>query len=288
MNYYSPLRYPGGKGKLATYIKAVITENNLEGCDYSEIYAGGAGVALELLIDEYVSSVQINDLNIHIYSFWNSVLNDTESLCRLIKDTTITIDEWRRQKDIYSLGAKASSLERGFATFFLNRTNRSGILNAGVVGGKEQIGTWKLDARFTKDDLVSRIETIADLKEKIKLSKMDGLKFITSGLATAKRTMFTYLDPPYYVKGQGLYDNFYYHDDHQKVADALAKLKKVKWLVSYDDTPQIRKMYHRFRCVQYSLNYSAANRRKGSEVMFFSDLLKQIPSLQDYGYKIAA
>lgn len=287
MNFYTPLRYPGGKGKLATYIKAIIAENDLLGCAYAEVYAGGAGVAMELLLENYVSSIYINDLNIQVYSFWHSVLNNTDELCKLINDTPVCMAEWYKQKEAYALPlSKASHLERGFATFFLNRTNRSGILNAGVIGGKEQSGIWKLDARYTKADLIDRIEAIAARKKDIKLTRMDALQFITGRLPLFGDDAFTYLDPPYYVKGAGLYDNSYGHEDHEAVAKAMKRLRRRHWVVSYDDTPAIRAMYSSFSFVSYNLSYSAAKRYKGSEVMYFSKNLI-LPNLEDYGYRAA-
>ncbi|MGO2346144.1 MAG: DNA adenine methylase, partial [Providencia sp.] len=150
--FYTPLRYPGGKGKLSYYIKSLIDENSLNDGVYIEPYAGGAGVALELLLQEYVRHVHINDIDIAIYSFWDSILNNTENFSRLVHDTIINIENWEKQKDILLNSGNHSTLEIGFATFFLNRTNRSGILKAGVIGGKTQSGKWKLDVRFNKNE----------------------------------------------------------------------------------------------------------------------------------------
>ncbi|HAY93871.1 DNA adenine methylase, partial [Shewanella sp.] len=81
MAFYTPLRYPGGKGKLAYYLKALIQENNLLDCHYIEPFAGGAGVAFELLMQEYVRKVTINDIDPAIHAFWFSVLNHTDEFC---------------------------------------------------------------------------------------------------------------------------------------------------------------------------------------------------------------
>lgn len=273
---------------MALYLKAILAENNLIGCHYSEVYAGGAGVAIELLLDEYVSSICINDLNTHIHAFWDCVLNHTDALCKLIIDTDVNIEEWHQQKNVYNKGANATLLQQAFSTFFLNRTNRSGIMKGGVIGGKNQDGKWKLDARYNKNDLVDRIQKIAEQRIRIKLLNVDGLNFIQSRANHDNRPSIIYLDPPYYVKGKGLYDNFYTHDDHIAVANALRKVKKTNWIVSYDNAPEIEKMYTGFSSIKYSLSYSAALRYRASEIMFFSRSIKSIPKLEDYGYQKAA
>ncbi len=161
MIYYSPLRYPGGKGRLSAYFKQIYKANSLCGGAYVEPYAGGAAVALSLLIDGYASKVIINDIDLSIYSFWHSVINKTEELCRLIRDTQVDVKTWERQRRIHKERGQHNLLELGFSTFFLNRSNRSGILDAGIIGGKSQSGKWKIDARFNKNELIKRIQRIS-------------------------------------------------------------------------------------------------------------------------------
>ena len=85
--HFTPLRYPGGKGKLAAYIKRLMKENRLLDGEYVEPYAGGAAIALELLFHEYVSAMHINDVSVPVHAFWKSVLKHTEELAKLIIDT---------------------------------------------------------------------------------------------------------------------------------------------------------------------------------------------------------
>lgn len=273
MNFYSPLRYPGGKAKVADYFKRIFRDNFL--CDgvYVEPYAGGASVALSLLFNEYVSKIVINDINHSIFAFWYSVLNNPNELCKLINDTPVNIDTWEEQRAIFRGCNKFSLLEVGFSTFFLNRTNRSGILNAGVIGGKKQEGSWRIDARFNKKDLINRIERIATYRDKIKLYNSDAIELVRSLRKTLPPKTLFYLDPPYYVKGKDLYFNYYVDKDHHEIATEISKVKKQKWIVTYDYVPYIRQLYKNYRQVKYTLNYSAARVGRGEEVMIFSDNL---------------
>lgn len=276
-NFFTPLRYPGGKGKFASFVKDLMEVNNLSG-DYLEPFAGGAGVALDLLYNEYCKNVHINDLDIAIYNFWSSVTNDTECFLRLLYDTPVTIEEWFKQKAILEAPENYSQLEHGFATFFLNRTNRSGILKGGVIGGKNQSGNYKLDARYNRDDLTKRIEKIGEYRDRIKVYNYDALELLGKVDSFLPPNSLIYLDPPYYVKGQGLYRNFYAHDDHVKIRKALDKINN-KWIVSYDNCPEIKEIYLGYYQEDYELNYSAYYKTKGSEVMIYSDKVNPVKVL---------
>ena len=280
MLYHSPLRYPGGKRKLANFVKLVYHANNLLDGEYVEPYAGGASVALGLLYDEYVRRVFINDIDPAVHAFWYSVLNDTDNFCRLIRDTPLNMEEWRRQKELLA-NPNTSTLERGFSTFFLNRTNRSGIISGGVIGGKNQTGKWLIDARYNTEDLIPRIEKIARYRQRICLHNLDAINFLNLVTPQLTSQALIYLDPPYYVKGtHALYTNFYKPDDHAQIAQTMRAIHTHQWIVSYDDVSQIRKLYEGHQFVDYSLHYSAQDRYRGAEVMFFSDELK-VPEVLD-------
>lgn len=267
--HFSPLRYPGGKGKLAEFLKEIITSSGLEDGEYVEPFAGGAGIAIELLMQEYVRKVWINDISLPIYSFWHSVLEEPEALCRLIRDTRLSVRSWEKQRSIFQ-GASASDLTAlGFATFFLNRTNRSGILNGGMIGGKAQAGQWKMDARYNKDALIKRIQNIANMKARVSLSMKDAAVFIRHGKAKWSSKTLIYFDPPYYVKGRHLYHDFYRPDDHAEIAKLASKITRQKWIVSYDNVPEIRDLYSTHPRIVYNVGYSARTRSTGTEVMFF-------------------
>lgn len=268
---YSPLRYPGGKGKIARFVKAIIQANNLSDCRYVEPYAGGAAVAWELLLTGVVRRVAINDISHPVHAFWYSVLNDTENLCRLISDRPITVAERDVQKEILRRHETDDKLALGFAFFFLNRTNRSGILNGGIIGGRGQAGEWKIDARFNKGGLISRIEKIASLRSRIELTQLDAVEMLSSKAKDWKGKTLLYIDPPYFEKGRFLYHDAYLPEDHKRLASKVRSLKGINWIVSYDDVRPIHSWYEQSAWLQYTLSYSARNKTRGREAMFFSD-----------------
>lgn len=274
MRFSTPLRYPGGKAKFAPFVKDLMEVNNLSG-DYLEPFAGGAGVALDLLYSGYCKNIHINDFDSAVYNFWKAITTNTEEFLRVLNQTPITIEEWYRQKTILDNPMNHSDIEHGFAAFFLNRTNRSGILKGGVIGGKNQDGNYKLDARFHKENLSKRIEKIGDFSDRIKVYNLDALDLLNKVDTMLPNDSLIYLDPPYYVKGQGLYRNFYTHEDHVQIRKALDNVK-TKWIVSYDNCNEIKDIYLGYRQEDYELNYSAYYKMKGSEVMIYCDNLKKV------------
>ena len=278
MAFNTPLRYPGGKGKLTKFFKLVFEQNDLLDGHYVEAYAGGAGIAINLLLHEYASCIHLNDLNHAVYAFWRAVLDTPDELCRLIRDTDVSMSEWYRQKEVISNPDDHSSLEVAFATFYLNRTNRSGIILGGVIGGKNQDGKWKIDARFNKPDLIARINKIALYRSRIRLYNLDAAELLADVLQGLPKKSLIYLDPPYFIKGQELYQNHYQQADHKQVASLVKKHVAHHWIVSYDHAPEIVKMYKGCPMIEYGINYSAQDRYRGSEVMFFSKKL-QIPDI---------
>jgi len=273
MYYFSPLRYPGGKGKLAPFLKQLFRYNNLCDGTYIEPYAGGAAVALTLLLEGYAWEIVINDIDPLIYAFWWSMLNDTETFSRKIKDTPVTMQVWHEQKLVHDYPEQHSKTDVGFATFFLNRTNRSGILKAGVIGGKKQEGPYKLGARFNKEDLLERINLIAKYSGRIKLFNLDAWELIIALTPSLPQKCLIYFDPPYFHKGKLLYSNFYTPKDHARMA-ALIRTLPFSWVVTYDNVLEIRELYIGEASIEFDISYSAhLDRPRGAEVMFYHDLV---------------
>ncbi len=280
MSFFTPLRYPGGKGRLGPWIAELLRHNNISGGCYVEPYAGGCGAALFLLIHGYVDQIVINDADPMIFSFWKAVTEQPDDLIAKIKSTSVTMTAWRNQRKILENPDIHSQLEVAFATFFLNRTNRSGILSGGVIGGKEQAGSWKLGARYNKDDLVSRIQTIGKLAKRIRVYGLDALNLLDVIEPQLPKKSLIYLDPPYFLKGSQLYRNFYQPEDHESIADRVNKLK-VPVIVTYDNTDEISSLYRELDQVEFSLRYSTHQARPhATELLIYKNLtLQSTPQL---------
>lgn len=274
-NHPSPLRYPGGKQSLAPLLAEVMVQNDLHDGTIVEPFAGGAGASLRLMFDEFASNLVLNDLDRRVYAFWRAVLNQTENLVDRISSSAITMKQWRACRRIYESPARGQKqLDLAFAVFFLNRCNRSGILmGGGPIGGYDQSGEWKLDARFNRTDLVARIRRIATYRERIKITRMDA-RALLKGMKPADDRMLVFLDPPYYVKGQRLYYNALEHEDHEKLAQFLLNDPPFKWVLTYDNAPAIRKLYKSLNPKPFTLSYSAYERRVGKELLIFDPRLK--------------
>lgn len=280
MRYSSPLRYPGGKSRLANFMKIVFLENSLIGGHYAEAYAGGAGVGLFLVIEGYAEVAHLNDLDRSIYAFWHAVTKTPDDLCQLIEVTGVNIVEWKRQRAIQKKLRgkrglrKADLLKLGFSTFFLNRTNRSGIIRGGgVIGGLNQEGKWGIRARYNKEGLVERIQRIAKYRDRIRIYNWDAAQFLKNKVPELPCDSLVYLDPPYYNNGDNLYQNDYTLEQHSEIADLVTGVNQ-NWIVSYDNASEIKALYHDYNPIIYDLSYSARRRYEGSEVMFACKDLK--------------
>lgn len=272
MSNYSPLRYPGGKSVLYPIISSVIQSSSISHCIYVEPFAGGASIAWSLLAEGIVDTVIINDADKAVYSFWRAIMESTQWFVDKINETPITVDEWRKQSDILR-STKKYSKELGFAMFFLNRTNRSGILDAGPIGGYDQVGEYKIDCRFNKSTLIKKITRISTYRNKVKIYNKDIFSFLTRYLPLEKRhsDIFIYFDPPYYEKGHRLYMNYFSSKDHEKLKEAVEQLN-CKWIMTYDDKNEIRELYEYYQKFHFLINYSLSGKRKGGELMIFKDI----------------
>ncbi|NOT75727.1 MAG: DNA adenine methylase [Cyclobacteriaceae bacterium] len=276
--FYSPLRYPGGKNCIFSFVSKIFYENGLIGSSYAEPYAGGSGLALRLLCEGYVERIYINDLDKSIYSFWKIVLERPDEFCEWVANVKVSVTNWRRFKAIQGRANDVDEFDLAKSTFFLNRTNVSGVISGGIIGGFRQKGKFKIDARFNKKDLISRIERIATVANRIVLSNDDGVKFINK-LNKSKDEIFIYLDPPYYLKGADLYMNFYSKEDHNKLSKYVNRLNKM-WMVSYDNHEFILNLYAQHKRVLYQLSQATSN-RVGDEIMIFSKNLNFSQALKE-------
>ncbi len=278
MSFYSPLRYPGGKTRLANFLTSAIEKNFSENekIILVEPYAGGAGASLKLLFSGKVDRIIINDLDKAIFAFWKIAVADTDFLINKINKVNIDIEEWKKQKEIYN-NPSSSIKELAFATLFLNRTNRSGIIEGGPIGGMEQSGFWNVQARFTKNTIVSRLKKIKKFKNKISVRNLDGIALLKQlEKNKCKNRYFIFLDPPYYQKGRSLYLNHYIDKDHKKLLKLLKK-SSLKWVMTYDDVSYIQNLYDKFKKNKFTINHSAFKAKQGKEILIFSDNVARVP-----------
>ncbi len=265
----SPLRYPGGKTQLTPLVVQLLEKNSIQRGVYAEPFAGGAGIAWRLLLRGHVSEVWINDIDPAIYAFWHCVINDPAQLCDRIQDTKLSMEEWENQRSIL-MSAESTIQDLAFSTLFMNRTNRSGILKGGVIGGKNQTGNYKLDCRFNRDDLIKKIRKIHSYRSSIKLSHLDAEICLKNWESELPSNSLVNIDPPYYLQGRDLYLSFYDREDHARLAKLIRTLS-LKWMLTYDDVPEIEDLYSGMPIYRKGLIYYAQLKRRASELMIFSE-----------------
>ncbi len=290
---YSPLRYPGGKTQLYPFIANLLKNNKINGT-YIEPFAGGAGVAIKLLLNNKVSKIWINDYDVSIFSVWFYVLNEPQKLIDLIQAVPFdyktghlrskeeSMHFWYKQRGIYNtckyLGP---SLELAFATLFLNRTNRSGIISGGPIGGPLQNHKTQIYARFNKKTLIEKINRISLVKDRVTLTNEDALILVDKIKDTVNCSdSFIFFDPPYFNQGSNLYCTSFTANDHQIMATKTLGLNDFFWITTYDVSQEIKEDYSKApQKFKYQIQYSANNKRRGKawEFLFASDNLNVEP-----------
>jgi DNA adenine methylase len=270
----SPLRYPGGKAALAGFFADIITRLGIRSPTYVEPYAGGAGAGIVLLQRDLVKKLVINDVDPAVYCFWKSVTEQPSEFADKVVDASLTVEEWRRQQAIYRQADESDPLALGFAFFYLNRTNRSGILNAGPIGGVRQTGNYKIDARYNRDQLAKRITRIGAMSDRITVSSVDGMAVIRQHLR--RKTSFIYIDPPYVDMGGSLYLNAFTHRDHADLGRLLDDGRDGNWVLTYDPSDFIRRIYRSHDVRDYQLSYSAHRAGKAQELLIPSHTVANV------------
>ena len=277
----SPLRYPGGKSCMLDLTTAILRANGLERSHYAEPYAGGCGLALELLYGGFVADIHINDIDPSIWAFWHCVLNETDAFLDRVRKTPVTIDEWLEQREYLRSGKTDDVLALGFCAFYLNRTNRSGIIKGGgVIGGLAQTGNYKIDCRYNTERLIQRIARVHKYADRIHLTNLDAVDFVKRCDQMLPDETLMFVDPPYYNKGATLYTSFYNPEDHAQLANTITKLDR-PWIVTYDDTPEIRGLYRNRRQYCFDIKYSLQNKRVGTELLIASKGLRMPAGVRD-------
>lgn len=282
-NVHTPLRYPGGKSFIAGFLREIYAENGINTGIYAEPYAGGAGAAISLLLSGTVNHIYLNDANFAVYAFWKAILEDSNRFISMVEKTPVTLEVWKKNREIlvskkYRSRSTDDILKLGFAMFFLNRCNRSGILNAGPIGGRteelQEAATYKIDARFNKETLLEKIERIVELKKCISVYTFDALAFlnrVVNRLSVKKKNAcLVYLDPPYYEQGGNLYLNYYDNAAHESLRNFLLKDRDYRWILSYDNVDPVKKMYQGFQLFEFDLFYSAHKSKEGKELLTHS------------------
>lgn len=264
----SPLRYPGGKASLAGVFGDVLERLEMRQATYVEPYAGGAGAAIALLREDLIETAVINDIDPAVHAFWLATTQMNSQLVELVRSVPLSVDEWLRQREVYRAKDGRDPLSLGFAFFYLNRTNRSGVLNGGIIGGLKQDGNYKLDARFNRETLIARLQAIGEVSDRITVSDLDGRSVIRK--YASDENAFFYIDPPYVQAGSQLYLNAFDGRDHQALAEVVHEIDTAQWLMTYDVSPLIKQLYKAdFQCV-LELNYSARHPGRAEELLVAS------------------
>lgn len=269
----SPFRYPGGKAFLYKYLIGRLELVEEGDRHYVEPFCGGAGAAVILLKTGVVQHLHLNDADPRVYAAWQAMLHETDRFVEAIHNTVVDLPTWYSARQTIS-NPREYSFELGFATFLLNRTSRSGIISgAGPIGGYDQNGNWKIDARFSRQALADRVTWLGSRRDGISLTQEDALTFLSRSSARLplRQTLF-FVDPPYVMAGGRLYLNAMNEGKHIALSDMLQDGTLPHWVLTYDDHPLIRTLYAKQHIEDLSVTYSLQSKRKEREVLITNQL----------------
>lgn len=271
--YKSPLRYPGSKQKLAPKIANLLINNSIKPDVFIEAFSGGASISIYLLQLNLVNNIALIEKDPLLASFWKTVFYDSEWLIKQINKIDVTIENWQKFKKYKPRTIRNKALK----CLFLNRTNFSGILKAGPIGGKNQESKYKIDCRFNKKRLIETIEKLSLFRNKVLfIEEGDYSDILNKKLLTLSSNSFIYFDPPYVKKADQLYNYFFKMNDHIKLKDYIYSLSN-KWLLTYDYDLFIIDLYSdkKYNQCVFDMTYTvSSNKNRKSFKEFISSNLE--------------
>ena len=268
----TPLRYPGGKTWLLDYVKAFARFHKLSSTTIVEPYGGSASISVGLIRSQLVTDATVCERDPLIVAFWNVAIHRNEELIEYLSSLEINMETWyglRRYLDLEKTNLQ-NELEAAGAFLFFNRTNYSGIIKGGPLGGKKQLSKYKLNCRFNKGRIADKIRSLKALEDKLKIIQIDGLEYMKNHALQSPDNVFFYVDPPYYGAGKDLY-RFYFTDfDHQQLSAFLTGTE-IPWLLSYDDAEFIRNLYQKKSNLPVYTDYQSGHLRRGVKELLISN-----------------
>jgi DNA adenine methylase len=286
-------RYPGGKSKLRNSISEHLNvyANKLD-LEYREPFFGGGSVGLKFISDNpQWKKVWINDKDLGVANLWTSVIRFPNELKKMVQDFKPSIEIFDKYKlELLSnstVSQNASEIVlHGFKKLAIHQISYSGLgtKSGGPLGGREQKSKYKIDCRWSPDYICKKIDKLHNQFSKLEIKHQSCTSFDFEDLVNSTENSFIYLDPPYYIKGNELYQFGFTKEDHKKMADVL-KYTNHPWILSYDDCPEVRRLYSWAEINIIYVNYSitatkdkqSGNRfsRNKSELLIFSKKHKE-------------
>lgn len=248
--FRSPLRYPGGKQRAIGQIAKLFPKNAIE---YREPMVGGGSVYFHARTNSFAKKYWINDKFTELVSFWKSVQNEKTCLQLLaeLEELRSSFNSAEEIKDYFLSARKEESHDQyrqAFLFFFFNRVTFSGTTRAGGFSA----------AASTRRFTASSIERLAPMPQALEGTQITNLGF-EEVISEPGEDVFIFLDPPYFTATR-LYGHggSLHQFDHELLADCL-KNSKHRFLITYDDCPEIRELYSWANIQSWSLQYGMNN-----------------------------
>lgn len=280
--YLSPLRYPGGKGRMGPYLADLMASQYglLEVEIWAEPFAGGLGAGLHVLAADVAEEVWFCETNPALAALWRMIRTDLDDLARRIELTNPTIDLFYASREMVKNAATTGGhddQELAVAALILNRCSRSGIVapNVGPIGGKDQAGKYTVKSRFDPAKVAARLRALSPYTQRLRQYDCSGIEFLRGldGGVGIEEEMLAFVDPPYTDVGNDLYGRGMSVAEHRELAWIL-NTSPMRWALTYDATPHIWTDWYPNRAVmEYGISHSAHKQHADTEYLIVSDNL---------------
>lgn len=234
MSYLIP--YLGGKTRLA---KTIIARMPVHTC-YVEVFAGGAAVFFSKPPSE---TEVLNDRDGDLVNMYRILKYHPEELYKQFKFELISRDEFERKKQV--IPETLTDIQQAARYLYLQRLCYGGRMNGRTFGTHTQ-GASHLNILNMQSDLEAAWRRLSGVQ-------VENLDFRDLIPRYDREYTFYYLDPPYWKMPYYKYN--FARQDFEDLSAVLAGVKG-KFLMSINDTPEIREIFGKFVIDEVKIVYS--------------------------------
>ena len=233
------LSYLGGKSRLTDQIIRRMPDHEC----YVEVFAGAAWLLFRK--DESRTEI-INDINSDLVTLYRVVKNHLDEFVRFFRWIIVSREEFERFKN--TPPEVLTDIQRAARFYYLLKTG---------FGAKIHRPTFSIaPSRPSNFNILRMEEELSAAHLRLSRVYVENAPFGKVITRFDRPTTFFYLDPPYYRCEDDYGKGIFSREDFEKLRDILRGVKG-KFILSINETPEIRALYKEFKIDAVTTQYSA-------------------------------